>query len=54
VIAFPTVTTPGRHGPPGIPRGELLGIARQTLRAKLRDLGLSVTRTVEAEEDNPV
>jgi two-component system nitrogen regulation response regulator GlnG len=29
----------------------LLGIARQTLRLKLRDLGLSVTRTVEAEED---
>jgi len=32
----------------------LLGIARQTLRLKLRDLGLSVTRTVEAEEDEPV
>jgi two-component system, NtrC family, response regulator AtoC len=32
----------------------LLGIARQTLRLKLRDLGLSVTRTVEAEEDDPV
>jgi DNA-binding NtrC family response regulator len=32
----------------------LLGIARQTLRMKLRDLGLSVTRTVEAEEDDPV
>jgi two-component system nitrogen regulation response regulator GlnG len=31
----------------------LLGIARQTLRLKLRDLGLSVTRTVEAEEDEP-
>ena len=30
----------------------LLGIARQTLRLKLRDLGLSVTRTVEAEEDD--
>jgi two-component system nitrogen regulation response regulator GlnG len=29
----------------------LLGIARQTLRLKLRDLGLAVTRTVEAEED---
>jgi len=32
----------------------LLGIARQTLRLKLRDLGLSVTRTVEAEEDDPL
>jgi DNA-binding NtrC family response regulator len=32
----------------------LLGIARQTLRLKLRDLGLSVTRSVEAEEDDPV
>jgi two-component system nitrogen regulation response regulator GlnG len=32
----------------------LLGIARQTLRLKLRDLGLSVTRTVEADEDDPV
>ena len=31
----------------------LLGIARQTLRMKLRDLGLSVTRHVEAEEDDP-
>jgi two-component system nitrogen regulation response regulator GlnG len=31
----------------------LLGIARQTLRLKLRDLGLSGTRTVEAEEDDP-
>jgi two-component system nitrogen regulation response regulator GlnG len=30
----------------------LLGIARQTLRLKLRDLGLSVTRTVEAEKDD--
>jgi DNA-binding NtrC family response regulator len=30
----------------------LLGIARQTLREKLRDLGLSVTR--HAEEDDPV
>ena len=30
----------------------LLGIARQTLRLKLRDLGLSVTRAVEAEEDD--
>jgi DNA-binding NtrC family response regulator len=29
-----------------------LGIARQTLRLKLRDLGLSVTRTIEAEEDD--
>jgi two-component system nitrogen regulation response regulator GlnG len=31
---------------------QILGIARQTLRLKLRDLGLSVTRTVEAEEDD--
>jgi two-component system nitrogen regulation response regulator GlnG len=29
----------------------LLGIARQTLRLKLRDLGLQVTRSVEAEEE---
>ena len=32
----------------------LLGIARQTLRLKLRDLGLSATRPGEAEEDDPV
>ena len=32
----------------------LLGIARQTLRLKLRDLGLSVTRHGEAEEVDPV
>lgn len=32
----------------------LLGIARQTLRLKLRDLGLSVIRPDEAEEDDPV
>jgi two-component system nitrogen regulation response regulator GlnG len=32
----------------------LLGIARQTLRLKLRDLGLSVPRPGEAEEDYPV
>jgi two-component system nitrogen regulation response regulator GlnG len=31
----------------------LLGIARQTLRLKLRDLGLSVTRAAEAEESDP-
>jgi DNA-binding NtrC family response regulator len=31
----------------------LLGIARQTLRLKLRDLGLSGTRTGVAEEDDP-
>jgi two-component system nitrogen regulation response regulator GlnG len=31
----------------------LLGIARQTLRTKLRDLGLHVTHSVEAEEDVP-
>jgi len=30
----------------------LLGIARQTLRLKLRDLGLSITRTLEVEEDD--
>jgi two-component system nitrogen regulation response regulator GlnG len=30
----------------------LLGIARQTLRLKLRELGLHVTRSVEAEEDD--
>jgi DNA-binding NtrC family response regulator len=32
----------------------LLGSARQTLRLKLRDLGLSVTRSGELEEDNLV
>jgi two-component system nitrogen regulation response regulator GlnG len=32
----------------------LLGIARQTLRLKLRNLGLSVARPGEAEEDDPV
>jgi two-component system nitrogen regulation response regulator GlnG len=32
----------------------LLGIARQTLRLKLRDLGLYETRPGEAEEDDPV
>jgi two-component system nitrogen regulation response regulator GlnG len=32
----------------------LLGIARQTLRLKLRDLGLPVTRSVEAEDEEPV
>jgi two-component system nitrogen regulation response regulator GlnG len=31
----------------------LLGIARQTLRQKLRDLGLHVTQSVEAEENDP-
>jgi two-component system nitrogen regulation response regulator GlnG len=31
----------------------LLGIARQTLRQKLRDLGLHVTHSVEADEDGP-
>ena len=30
----------------------LLGIARQTLRLKLRDLGLHVTHSVEADEDS--
>ena len=32
----------------------LLGIARQTLRLKLRDLGPFVTQSVEAEEGDPV
>ncbi len=32
----------------------LLGIARQTLRLKLRDLGLSVARPAEADEDESV
>jgi DNA-binding NtrC family response regulator len=32
----------------------MLGIARQTLRLKLRDLGLSVARPGEAEEDDAV
>src|SRR5262249_44233923 len=31
----------------------LLGIAPQTLRQKLRDLGLHVTHSVEADEDDP-
>jgi two-component system nitrogen regulation response regulator GlnG len=31
----------------------LLGIARQTLRMKLRDLGLSVARSIVADEDDP-
>ncbi len=31
----------------------LLGIARQTLRQKLRDLGLHVSHSVETGEDNP-
>jgi two-component system nitrogen regulation response regulator GlnG len=30
----------------------LLGIARQTLRTKLRDLSLHVTHSVEADEDD--
>jgi two-component system nitrogen regulation response regulator GlnG len=32
----------------------MLGIARQTLRMKLRELGLSVTRPEETEEDDAV
>jgi DNA-binding NtrC family response regulator len=32
----------------------LLGIARQTLRLKLRELGLSVARDLQKEEGNPV
>jgi nitrogen regulation protein NR(I) len=31
----------------------LLGIARQTLRVKLRDVGLSISHSVEADEDDP-
>ena len=31
----------------------LLGIARQSLRQKLRDLGLRVTPSVQADEDDP-
>jgi two-component system nitrogen regulation response regulator GlnG len=31
----------------------LLGIARQTLRLKLRELGLHITRSAETEEDDP-
>jgi two-component system nitrogen regulation response regulator GlnG len=31
----------------------LLGVARQTLRLKLRDLGLHVTHSVEADDENP-
>jgi DNA-binding NtrC family response regulator len=31
----------------------LLGIARQTLRVKLRDLGLHVTHSLETDEDDP-
>jgi len=31
----------------------LLGIARQTLRLKLRDLGMSITRPGETDEDKP-
>ena len=31
----------------------LLGIARQTLRLKFRELGLQVARTVESEVDDP-
>jgi DNA-binding NtrC family response regulator len=33
---------------------QLLGITRRTLRVKLRELGLSVTKTVEAAEDDDV
>ena len=31
----------------------LLGIARQTLRLKLRDLELPITRPSDADEDDP-
>ncbi len=30
----------------------LLGIARQTLRLKLRELGLHITQSVEAEDED--
>ena len=33
---------------------QLLGITRRTLRLKLRELGISVTKTVEAAEDDDV
>jgi hypothetical protein len=42
---------------PGVAVGTMypmLGIAWQTLGQNLRDLGLSVTRTDEAEENDPV
>ena len=32
----------------------LLGISRKTLSAKLRDLGLHVAQSVEANEDDPL
>ena len=32
---------------------QLLGIARQTLRQKLRDLALHVTHSVEADDQDP-
>jgi two-component system nitrogen regulation response regulator GlnG len=30
---------------------QLLGIARQTLRLKIREMGLNITRSVEGNED---
>ncbi len=42
--------TKGNHRQAAI----LLGIARQTLRLKLRELGLAVARDVQKEEDDPV
>src|SRR5262249_43903856 len=32
----------------------ILAMARQTLRLKLRDLGITTVRTIEVEEDDPV
>jgi hypothetical protein len=32
----------------------ILGIARRTLRLRLRELGLSVTRSVEGDEDDAI
>jgi two-component system nitrogen regulation response regulator GlnG len=31
----------------------ILGIAPRTLRLKLRELGLSITRSVEGDQDDP-
>ena len=32
----------------------ILGITRQTLRLRLRELGLSVTKSVEGDEDDAI
>ena len=42
---------PGAHRGNQHQAARLLGIARQTLRLKLRELGLHVTHAVEADED---